>query len=532
MLRPAFHRRRRGALGLGEVRVCRSSSRQTSPLHHCIHYHSSSEEQQQSTLTKHPRASFGAYISAKNMSTDNHNNPNHVNPDVQPSASPSPALIVLDGSYGEGGGQILRNSMSYAALLGLTLCIEKIRAGRSQPGLKAQHVASVELPAKLAAVNNDDDNADCLRGCVLGSSCITYTPPPPAANDNNVNQVCTQQQERHVTQTIGTAGSICLLLQSSLPVALFSPAPAVRLTLGGGTNATMAPQYDYWAQVFLPTLQRHCGLSTEAISAHVVRRGYFPKGGGQVDVHVQHPLTTQQTLQPIQLTNRGDEIVHLRVRAYYTGAWKRHQAEEMVDAAQSFLQQHGLWPNDETDKVTVDIVAERRAVGSGMGILLVAETNQGCLLAGSALCDRKVKGVAAGTAAANELLHTWLDGGAVDEWLQDQLVLYMALAAGTSRVVTGSLTLHTQTAIWVAEQLTAARFVVTRLDNGEDNDKQRQDDEDATKQSDSKRPRNNTRQRPPPTADYGTHGRISGRHLIECTGIGLHGRAKGPDHNS
>ena len=448
------------------------------------------------------------------------------------------SVITLDGSYGEGGGQILRNGISLATILGVPLQIDRIRARRSHPGLKAQHVASVELPVRLVS-NNDScssstststTSGSLLQGNHLRSTTIVFT---PSDDDDNP-----PARERHLTQKIGTAGSICLLLQAALPVALFGKAP-VHLTLGGGTNATMAPQYDYWHEVFLPTLQEQFGggnLSSLlfGITAQVKQRGYFPKGGGQVVVHVKQPLRTNQTLQPIQLIDRGNAVRQLRIRAFCAGRWKEKDAKVMVQAARDFLQQHQpelLTGRPQEGHVETEIVTERNAVGSGMGILIIATTDTGCRLAGSALCHQKQDGAAAGRAAANELVQTWLDGGCVDEWLQDQFILYMALAAGTSRMLTGSLTLHTQTAIWVAEQLTGTRFRVQRLDSGNGNDSNGESKMTSSSSSTdirrgpAKRPKVNVRKRPPPNADYGTHGRIAGRHLIECSGIGLKGRA-------
>eukprot|EP00977_Amphora_coffeiformis_P024645 scaffold16508_cov133-Amphora_coffeaeformis.AAC.3 len=380
----------------------------------------------------------------------------------------STMYVALDGSYGEGGGQILRNSISYATLLCIPLQIHKIRAGRSQPGLKAQHIASLRLPCQLVTTTTTTTTTNgqhgikssLLEGDTLRSTSIAYTPPTTTTTPKDKTAEAAHV-ERHVSMEIGTAGSICLLLQAALPVALFGATPA-RLTLGGGTNASMAPQYDYWHKVFLPTLTSQCGLAPHAVTAQVIRRGYFPKGGGQVLVTVSKPLTTSQTLRPVQLTERGEPVA-LRIRASHAGhQWTRPQAVQMARAARDFLQQHQ--PNLLID-VSEEIVTEQHAVGNGMGILLITKTSTGCLLAGSALWDKKLDTPAkVGTAAAQELAQTWMDGGCVDEWLQDNLILYMALAEGTSRMITGSLTLHTETAIWVAEQLTEARFSVQRLE--------------------------------------------------------------------
>jgi RNA 3'-terminal phosphate cyclase (ATP) len=398
------------------------------------------------------------------------------------SSSSSTDYHTLDGAHGEGGGQVLRNGISYAVLLQKAIHIRHIRAGRSKPGLKAQHQAGLALASRVGG--------GCLTGNDLHATSITYTPPSASSTGTTDYSV-----DRHVTQDIGTAGSISLLLQAALPVALLSTAGAsTRLRLLGGTNATMAPQYDYWERVFLPVLTEQCGLPLDAIQAQVVTRGYFPKGGGHVIVQVQG---LDQPLRPVQLVERG-QLQSIHLRAFHAGKLPRHLAETMAQAATTVLQTTGLLTS--TTSLTVEIVTERAAVGNGLGVLLVATTSTGCRLGGSALCGRGQDAGTTGLQAADELVQAWRDGGCVDDWLQDQLVFFMALAEGRSRLVTGSLTLHTRTALWVAEELAGVTFSVTRLDG-----------EDATGTGSSLSV----------SETYGSHGRFAGRHLIECTGLGL-----------
>jgi RNA 3'-terminal phosphate cyclase (ATP) len=253
----------------------------------------------------------------------------------------------------------------------------------------------------------------------------------------------------------------------------------------------MAPQYDYWERVFLPVLTKECGLPAGAVQAQVVTRGYFPKGGGNVNVQVQG---LERPLRPIQLVERGQlQSIHLCV--FHAGKLPRHLADTMANAATVIIQSSGM--RTPTTTLTTEIVTETAAVGNGLGILLVATTSTGCRLGGSALCGRGQDAATMGQQAADELVQAWRDGGCVDDWLQDQLVLFMALAEGQSRLVTGSLTLHTRTALWVAQELAGVTFSVTRLD------------EDATGSS------------RPVSEAYGSSGRVTGRHLIECTGLGL-----------
>lgn len=376
-------------------------------------------------------------------------------------------MIALDGSYGEGGGQILRNAAAYAAILRRDLCITKIRAGRSTPGIRRQHLVGLELLASCCG--------GTLEGGHVGSQEIVFRVPP-----QNVEKE--SKKPRTFTGDTQTAGSICLLLQAALPFALLGSESPIRWILKGGTNATMAPQYDYWESLFLPTLQVKLGLKPENVQADVVRRGFFPRGGGEVHVET---IPIDGTIPPILLTERGD-LTGVEIRSFYAGKCPRNVATRMAYAAKNYLDAHlgsGV-------KISVNIVFEEPAVASGSGILIIAMTSTGCRLGGSALGSPKIAPNDVGIQAAQHLCATLDDGGCVDEYLQDQLVVYMALAKGTSEIITGSMTLHTQTAIWTAEQCCGAVFHVERLGEKE-------------------------------AAAPDAEGRISGRHRIRCTGIGF-----------
>ena len=396
------------------------------------------------------------------------------------SAELSASRIHIDGSKGEGGGQILRNAITYACILQKEIDINQIRAGRSKPGLQAQHVTSLQLAASICGGS--------LQGATKGSTGIHYR-PRTTSDDKSPRDDNTQT----ITGDTDTAGSICLMLQAALPCALLGKSlhssMDTTLVLKGGTNADMAPQYDYWELVLLPVLRRFVGLPPDRVEARVVRRGYYPKGGGEVRVQVKH---SNAPIGPLRMTDRGT-IQEIYIRSFHAGKLGRHLAQQMATACRSYLKSRLQEPSVVWKE---DVVTEVAAVGNGLGILVLAQTTTGCILAGSSLCKPKQSASDAGEAAATELWDTLCNGGCVDEWLQDQLIVFMALADGESELMTGSLTLHTRTAIMVAEEMTSAKFHVEKL-------------------SDDLYAEGTTRTE---SSEYGSVGRVSGKHLIRCTG--------------
>lgn len=340
----------------------------------------------------------------------------------------------IDGSVMEGGGQILRMSAGLAALFSRPIRIYKIRAGRAKPGLKGQHLSGLQLMTELTGGQ--------LDGAALGSSEIRFRPG--------------ELQAGHYSADTKTAGAVCLLAQISVPAVIFSPGP-VNLALEGGTNTDMAPQIDEYTEILLPNIKRF-GVSFEY---EVVRKGFFPSGGGKVNIF----LNPVKKLRPISMTDPG-KVSSITGWSFCAGNLPVKLAEQMTAAAKRHLLNSGC---DDIKGVDIKVQTYKEdpdcSPRNGSGIVLVARTSTGCVLGGSAVGSNKVPAEKTGRDAADCLLESIECGGCVDRFIQDQMIIFMALAEGESRLVTGPLTLHTETAIHIATVMTGATFRIESCQN-------------------------------------------------------------------
>jgi RNA 3'-terminal phosphate cyclase (ATP) len=336
-------------------------------------------------------------------------------------------MISIDGAYGEGGGQVLRTSLTLAILTGQPVKIERIRAGRPKPGLAAQHLTAVRAAAAICDASLDGDE--------MGSGQLSFAPAGPARPGEYRFDVGEMRQG-------GSAGSVSLVLQTLLLPLALAPAPS-QVTLRGGTHVAWSPPFPYLEEVYLWTLAR-CGLRVELA---LNQWGFYPAGGGEIVARIGGGASA---LRPVSLAERGAPR-----RVWGTAAVSNlpsHIPQRMADRARNLLAGAGLKANVQARRV--------RANGPGAGIFVLAEY-EGDVRAGFTAYGRKgLPSEQVAEMACEDLLDFHNSGGAVDMYLADQLILPLAIAGGPSTFVTHQVTRHLRTNMWVVEQFGLARFTV------------------------------------------------------------------------
>ena len=323
-------------------------------------------------------------------------------------------MFELDGSFGEGGGQVVRTAVACSAATGAGLRMVNIRSRRQQPGLAAQHMAAVRLVADMCGAS--------VEGLSPGSQEISFSPGPLKAGS--------------YTAEVGTAGSIPLVLQAGILAASFAPGESV-LTVTGGTDVRKAPSIDYLRSVLCPLLAK-TGVE---VAIDIRKRGYYPRGGGEVAARIRPPGGKPS---PIRLEGPG-RLSAIKGRVH------------VVNLAQDIMhrmQKAALAELQTFPAKTVIEEATPAGTGEGTGITLWAETEHS-VLGSCALGERGLRAENIGALAGRELSAEIKAGAGVDIHAADQLVPYMALGAGGAFTVR-SASSHLETVIWLMQKMTGA----------------------------------------------------------------------------
>lgn len=341
--------------------------------------------------------------------------------------------LVIDGSHGEGGGQILRTALTYAALFRRPIRIENIRAGRRNPGLAAQHITSIRAAGAICAAG--------IVGDSLGSQTLAFTPRTAVIPGAYYFDVADAREG-------GSAGSTSLVLQTVLlPLALAGGESQV--TVVGGTHMLWSPSFDYLDGVWLPAL-RGIGIDAElALEAW----GWFPIGQGRIRASIRGHAG--RAPGPLGLVERGAPLgVEGRAVAANLPA---HIPQRMADRAGALLREAGL---------TTDISPLRvRAACAGAGIFLTSRYEK-AVCGFTALGARGKPSEQVAEEAVELLLAHLRAGASLDEHLGDQILVALAIAGGPSRYSVERISRHLETNAWLVERFGLARVALERQPDG------------------------------------------------------------------
>jgi RNA 3'-terminal phosphate cyclase (ATP) len=324
-------------------------------------------------------------------------------------------MLSVDGSYGEGGGQILRTALALAALTGVPVRIERIRARRSKPGLRPQHLTAVQAVARISQAE--------VSGVHLDSQTLTFRPRTPQGGHYLFD----------VAEKTGSAGAVTLVAQALLPPLLKAGTPAT-IILKGGTHVPWSPPAHYLSHVFLPTL----AIMGAKVEMTLERWGWYPRGGGEIRLTVKpaRPLIGVQW----QTAAKNSAFQALSAAAKLPEHVARRQAARLAARL------------DAT--VPVEIIP---AGGQDLGSLVFLWGPQ----AGFTTLGARGKPA---EQVADEVVEAYLAfracGAALDRHLADQVLIYLALAKGPSRFTTEAVTSHLLTNVWVIEQFLGPTFEI------------------------------------------------------------------------
>lgn len=331
-------------------------------------------------------------------------------------------MLEIDGSYGEGGGQILRTAVALSALNNIPIKIINIRANRPDPGIKPQHYVAIKSVKELC-------NAE-TTGLEVGSSSLIFTPGEIKGGTYKFD--------------IGTAGSMVLVFQTCILASLKSK-ESMTIKLRGGSDVKWAPSWDYFYYVFLPLIKK-IGIK---VDAKLTRRGYYPIGGGEAEITI-NPNTDIKQLKfnEKQIFSDIKGIIHV-------SGLPEHISTRIKHAAIKELLKNNF---------KADIKIEQTTSSSpGTGLTLWVESKD-TVLGSTVLGERGITSEQVGQKAANNILNEIISDANLDVHAFDQLLPYMVIPnkKDVSSYVVRELSSHASTNIWVLKQFFKLDFKVTQ----------------------------------------------------------------------
>ncbi len=327
-------------------------------------------------------------------------------------------LIKIDGTFGEGGGQIVRSAVTLSCLIQKPVEIVNIRKNRKVPGLRPQHLTGIKILAKIC-------NAK-VEGLSVGSTAIRFFP--------------SKIVDMQLKEDIGTAGSIPLILQILIPSMSISK-KRLKISITGGTDVLWSPTSDYTKFVLREAYAR-LGIN---FHIDIKRRGYYPRGGGIVNIEI----FPREKIDPISLLKRTSKSVKLLCT--YSGI-SSHLIEQEVNEAKNLLVNAGLDCDYQ--------INEESARDKGCSFL-VYTYDENCVIGSDSTNGKDMNGM--GQFAATRFLESTLG---VDQFLSDMLVIPMCLTDGESVFRVNQITKHLETNLFVTTEILGCKYGIGKIENG------------------------------------------------------------------
>jgi len=327
-------------------------------------------------------------------------------------------MIEIDGAIGY--GQVLRSAIALSALLLKPIKIFNIRKGRSRPGLRPQHLTGVKIAGEFCDAE--------IKGLEIGSTEVEFIPRELNVTDKKID--------------IGTAGQISLLLQTLTPLLIFSDKP-VTLDITGGSAGLGAPTIQFVKHVTFPILSK---LGIPLPEIEVIKEGFYPRGGARIKVKT-FPV---KKLNSIQLTERGK--VKTVKGTSIAGSLPKDVVERQTNSAIKTLKDYGFENVDMSSQLV-------KTFSLGTSITLWAEC-ENSILGADNIGKRGVRAETIGKECAKELIKSIESKAALDKYMADQILPFLALAEGKSKITVEKITPHCRTNISVCEKILGVKFKV------------------------------------------------------------------------
>lgn len=335
-------------------------------------------------------------------------------------------FVRIDGSQGEGGGQILRTAISLSAITGKPVEVDNIRARRPNPGLRPQHITAIKVLGDLfhASVEN----------LQVGAERVRFAPSAGRFEGGSLKV------------DVGTAGSIPMILMAVVPAVSLSN-NSLQLEVIGGTDVKTSPTMDYVRHIVVEAY-RSIGVK---FSADVVKRGYYPKGGGIVRAEIE-PCREPGTIELLNSRSLEPKITSV------CSQLPKHVAERQISSALVALEKRGVSCSNYT-------ASFETSLSPGTSILIYSISDfGGPYVGGDSIGELGKRAEAVGAEAAERFLESSLAKVPVDPFLADMLVMPLALAKGRSKYRIVRVSEHLRTNLQVARQIVECKYSIEQSD--------------------------------------------------------------------